>query len=119
MLPHRLLGRVSCWNPLGVLPWVVHASNLYFNSSCRHIRVWVLLRSYLSSNSTIVHRFVRPPRGQCSFDYVLPVLACVLDCACGDKPLWRGHLCVMDDNQWSSGVVIGRIRSLGALNHQR
>jgi hypothetical protein len=25
----------------------------------------------------------------------------------------------MSDDQWSSGVVIARIRSLGALNHQR
>jgi hypothetical protein len=27
------LGRVSCWSPLGVPPGVVHAPNLYFNSS--------------------------------------------------------------------------------------
>jgi hypothetical protein len=33
--------------------------------------------------------------------------------------LWRGHSCVMGDNQWSSGVVIARIYSLGALDHQR
>jgi hypothetical protein len=38
----------------------VHAPNLYFNSSHRRIRVWVLLRTYLSSNSVIVHRFVKP-----------------------------------------------------------
>jgi hypothetical protein len=54
------LGRVSCWSPLGVPPGVVHARNHYFNSIHRHIRVWVLLRSYLSSNNIVVHRFVRP-----------------------------------------------------------
>jgi hypothetical protein len=48
-----------------------------------------------------------------------PVLACVLDCACRDKPSWRGHSCVTGDNQWSCGVVIARNRSLGALDHQR
>ena len=47
------------------------------------------------------------------------VLACVLDCACRDKPSWRGHSCDMDDNQQSSGVVITRNRSLGALDDQR
>jgi hypothetical protein len=67
----------------------VHAPNLYFNSRHRHIRVWILLRSYLSSNNVIVHRFETPIRDQCSFDCVLPVLACVLDCACRDKPLWK------------------------------
>jgi hypothetical protein len=36
-----------------------------------------------------------------------------------DKPSWRGHSCVMGDNQWSSGVVIVGSRSLGALDHQR
>jgi hypothetical protein len=45
------LGRVSCWSPLGVPLGVVHAPNLYFNSSYRHIRVWILLRSYMSSKS--------------------------------------------------------------------
>jgi hypothetical protein len=60
-----------------------------------------------------------PPRDQCSFDYVLPVLACVLDCACKDKPSWKGHSYVTCDNQWSSGVVIARIRSLRALDHER
>jgi hypothetical protein len=38
----------------------VHAPNLYFNSSHHHIRVLVLLRSYLSSNSVVVHWFVKP-----------------------------------------------------------
>jgi hypothetical protein len=38
----------------------VHAPNLYFNSSRRHIGVWVLLRSYLSLNSVVVHQFVKP-----------------------------------------------------------
>jgi hypothetical protein len=43
-----------------VRPGVMHAPNLYFNSSCRHIRVWILLRSYISSNNVVVHRFMRP-----------------------------------------------------------
>jgi hypothetical protein len=38
----------------------VHAPNLYFNSSRRHISVWLFLRSYLSSNNVVVHRFVKP-----------------------------------------------------------
>jgi hypothetical protein len=46
-------------------------------------------------------------------------IACVLDCACKDKTLWRGHSCVTGGNQWSRGVVIARNRSLGALDHQR
>jgi hypothetical protein len=53
------LDRVSCWSPLGVPPGVVYAPNLYFNSSYHHIRVWVLLRLYLSSNNVTIHRFVR------------------------------------------------------------
>ena len=60
-----------------------------------------------------------PSRNQHSFGYVLSVLACVLDCTCRDKPSWRGQSCVTGDNQRSSGVVIARIRSLGALDHQR
>jgi hypothetical protein len=48
-----------------------------------------------------------------------PVLACVLDCACRDKPLWRGHSCVTGDNQQSRGAVIAWNLSLGALDHQR
>jgi hypothetical protein len=54
------LCRVSSWSSLGVPPGVVHATNLYFNSSRRYIRIWVLLRTYLSSNNVDVHRFVRP-----------------------------------------------------------
>jgi hypothetical protein len=38
----------------------VHTPNLNFISSYHHIRVLVLLRSYLSSNSNVVHQFVRP-----------------------------------------------------------
>jgi hypothetical protein len=38
----------------------MHAPNLYFIRSRHHTRVWVLLRSYLSSNSVVVNRFVRP-----------------------------------------------------------
>jgi hypothetical protein len=68
----------------------------------------------------ICYRTVSPtsPRNQSSSDCFLPVFACVLDCAYWDKPSWRGHSCVTGDNQRSSGVVIARIRSLGALDHQ-
>jgi hypothetical protein len=55
-----LLGRILCWDPLGVRPGVTHTHNIYFISSRHHIRIWVLLRSYLSSKSIVVHRFVRP-----------------------------------------------------------
>jgi hypothetical protein len=48
-----------------------------------------------------------------------PVLACVLDCACRDKPSWRGHSCDTGDNQWRSGIVIAGFCSFGALDHQR
>jgi hypothetical protein len=37
-----MLGRVSCWSPLGVPPGVVHAPNLYFISSYCHIRGFFL-----------------------------------------------------------------------------
>jgi hypothetical protein len=73
----------------------------------------------------ICHQTVRrssvcetPTHNQHNFGCVLPVLACVLDCDCRDKPLWRGHSCVMGDNQRSNGVVIARSRSFGALDHQ-
>jgi hypothetical protein len=58
-----------------------------------------------------------PPRNQHNFGCFLPILACVLDCACRDKPSWHGHSCVTGDNQWSSGVVIARFHLLGALDH--
>jgi hypothetical protein len=35
----------------------------------------------MSLNNIVVHRVETPPHDQCSFDYVLPVLACVLDYA--------------------------------------
>jgi hypothetical protein len=54
------LARVPCWNPLGLCPGDLHAPNSFLFSSRRHIRVWVLLRFNLSSNSVAVHRFVRP-----------------------------------------------------------
>jgi hypothetical protein len=105
--------------PLGVPLGVVHAPNLYFDHSRLHIRVWVLLRSYLSSNNITVHRFVR---SHLVINTVLIMifmfLLCVLDRACKDKPSWQGHSCVMGDDQWSSGVVTARIPSLGALDHQ-
>jgi hypothetical protein len=43
-----------------VRPGFTPAPNLYFNSSCHHIRVSVLLRSHISSNNIVVHRFVKP-----------------------------------------------------------
>jgi hypothetical protein len=39
-----------------------------------------------------------PTRDQHNFGCVLPVLACVLDCACRDKRSWQGHSCVIGDN---------------------
>jgi hypothetical protein len=53
------LARVPCWNPLGFRPGDLHAPNSFLFCSRRHIRVWVLLRFNLSSNSVAVHRFVR------------------------------------------------------------
>jgi hypothetical protein len=108
-----LLGRVSCWSPLGVPPGVMYAPNLYFISSPLHIRVWVLLISYLSSNSITVHRFVRPHLVINAilivFFLFLPVFLIALAGI---------SLCVTSDNQRSCGVVITRIRSLGSLDHQ-
>src|SRR5205814_10339232 len=60
-----------------------------------------------------------PLRDQYSFDCNFSVLACVLGYTCRDKPSWRGHSCDTGDNQRSSGVVIARSRSFGALDHQR
>jgi hypothetical protein len=54
------LARVPCWNPLGLRPGDLHAPNSFVFSSRCHIRVWVLLRFNLSSNSVAIHRFVRP-----------------------------------------------------------
>jgi hypothetical protein len=74
---------------------------------------------------SICHRTVSPfivcetpPRNQVGL-IASPVLACVLDCACRDKPSWRGHSCDMGDNQRSSGVVIAGFCSFRALDHQR
>src|SRR5437762_6086928 len=50
---------------------------------------------------------------------LISVLACVLGFTYRDKPSWRGHSCDTGDNQRSSGVVIARSRSFGALDHQR
>jgi hypothetical protein len=106
-----LLARVSCWSPLGVPPEVLHAPNFYCFSSLHHIRVWVFLRFILSSNIVVVHWFVRPHLMINTVDCVFHVLTCVLDCTCRDKTSWRGHSCVMGNNQLSSGVVIARIGS--------
>jgi hypothetical protein len=50
--------------------------------------------------------------------FFLFLIVFLVDWACRDKPSWRGHSCVTGDNQCTSGVVIARIRSLGALDHQ-
>jgi hypothetical protein len=52
------------------------------------------------------------------FDCVLPILACVLVCACRDKPSWQGHSCDTGDNQQSNGVVIARSHLPRVLDHQ-
>jgi hypothetical protein len=116
---HRLLRRVSHWSPLGVRPGVTHTLMLYLISSNRPIRVWVFLRFFYHRKVSPSSAYETPSRNQHSFDCILPVLACVLDYACRDKTSWWGHLCVTGNNQQSSGVVIARIRSLGALDHQR
>jgi hypothetical protein len=54
------LARVPCWNPLGLHQGDLHTPNSFLFSSRRHIRVWILLRFNLSSNSVAVQRFVRP-----------------------------------------------------------
>jgi hypothetical protein len=54
------LARVLCWSPLGLRPGDLHAHNSFLFSSHHHFRVWVLVRFNLSSNSVIIHRFVRP-----------------------------------------------------------
>src|SRR5438552_10799954 len=112
------LGRVSCWSPLGARPGVLHAPNPYLFSSRHHFRVWVLLRFILEQcrRSSVCET---PLRDQYSFDCNFSVLACVLGCTCRGKPSWRGHSCDTGDNQRSSGVVIARSRSFGALDHQR
>jgi hypothetical protein len=46
------LARVPCWNPFGLRPGDLHAPNSFLFSSHCHIRVWVLLRFNLSSNSS-------------------------------------------------------------------
>jgi hypothetical protein len=54
------LAYVPCWSPLGLRLEDLHAPNSFLFSSHLHLRIWVLLRSILSSNSVAVHRFVRP-----------------------------------------------------------
>jgi hypothetical protein len=53
------LARVPCWSLLGLRPGDLHSSNFFLFSSHQHIRVWILLRINLSSNSVVVHRFAR------------------------------------------------------------
>jgi hypothetical protein len=53
------VGPCTVWSPLGLHPGDLHASNSLLFSSSRHFRVWVFLRFNLSSNSVVVHRFVR------------------------------------------------------------
>jgi hypothetical protein len=114
------LGRVSRRSPLGASPGVTHALILYLFRSCRHIRFWFCLDQFYHRTVSPSSVFETPSRNQYNFGCVFfPVLACVLDCACRDKPSWRGHSSVTGDNQWSRGVVIVRNCSLGALDHQR
>ena len=114
-----LLGHVSCWSPLGVPPGVVHATNLYFISSRYHIKVLILLRSYLSSNSVVVHRFVRPQLVISAvlvvfFLFLLMFLIALIGIILGGEVT-----CVTWVITNGAGVVIVRIRLLGALDHQR
>jgi hypothetical protein len=122
VLRHYLLGRWAVYR--------VGAHLKYLQGLCTPL-TYILTASAVTLGfgfclSHIYHRTVcrssvceTPTRNQHSFGCVLPVLACVLDCACRDNPSWRGHSCVTSDNQRSSGVVIARICSLGALDHQR
>jgi hypothetical protein len=42
-----------------------------------------------------------------------PILACILDCTCRDKPSWQGQsVCAWIDNQQICGIVIATVRSL-------
>jgi hypothetical protein len=102
-----------------VRPGVTHALELYLFSSPHHIRVGFGLDHIFIEECRRLSVCKTPPHDQYSFDCVIPILACVLDCACRDKSPWHGHSCVIGDNQQSSSIVIARIRSLGALDHQR
>jgi hypothetical protein len=97
----------------------VHAPNVYFNSSCDHIRFWVLLRSYLSLNNIVVLRFVRPHLviNAVLITFFLFLLVFLITLA---RIILRGEVTrVSRVITKSSGVVIARIRSLEALDHQR
>jgi hypothetical protein len=113
------LARVPCWSLLGLRPGDLQAPNSLLFSSHLHLRIWVLLRFILSSNSVTVSSVCETTSRNQVCLIASPVLACVLDCACRDKPSWRGHSCDMGDNQWSSGVVIAGFCSFGTLDHQR
>jgi hypothetical protein len=78
-----------------------------------------LLRSYMSSNNVVVHRFVRPRLVINVVLIALFLFLLVLLIALAGISL-RGEVTRVSwvITKWSSGVVIARIRSLGALNHQ-
>jgi hypothetical protein len=112
------LGRVSCWSPLGVPPGVLHTPNIYFNSIRLHIRVWVLLRLFYHRTISSSSACETLSRNQHNLVAFFPFLMVFLIALLGISLLCRGHSCVMGDNQQSSGVVIARSRSLGALDYQ-
>src|SRR5436189_1129018 len=114
------LGRVSCWSPLGARPGVLHAPNPYLFSSHRHFRVWILLRFILSSNSIAVHRFVRPHFVINTVLIATSLFLLVFSVALAGVSLLGEVIRVTRViTKRSSGVVIARSRSFGALDHQR
>jgi hypothetical protein len=114
----RPLARVPCWSPLGLRPGDLHTPNSLLFSSHHHLRVWVLLRFIVIKQCRRSSVCETPSRNQVCL-IASPILACVLDCACRDKPSWRGYLYDTGDNQQRSGVVIVGFCSFGALDHQR
>jgi hypothetical protein len=82
------LGRVSRQSPLGATLGVTHTLILYLFSSRCHIMIWFCLDHIFHQTVSSFIRLETPPSEQYSFDYVFPVLACVLDYACKDKPSW-------------------------------
>src|SRR6266498_2774606 len=113
------LGRVSCWSPLGARPGVLHALTLIYSVAATTLGLGFCLDLFCHRQCRRSSACETPLRDQYSFDCNFSVLACVLGCTCRDKNSWRGHSCDTGDNQRSSGVVIARSRSFGALDHQR
>jgi hypothetical protein len=84
----------------------MQAPNLYFISNHHHIRVWVLLRSYLSSNSVVVHRFVRPHLVINAVFIAFFMFLLVFLIMFAGISLHGEVTCVTCDNQWSSDVMV-------------